>query len=488
MIVGPFLVAIIVGYIIVVSVFIISENRSPQSTFAWLLLFGFLPGIGPLIYLFFGRSYHAFSRQNMLARQAIGSDLTYALGPLLARQQTMAERVAVERPSSFNRRLLNLVASNTGSLLTECNRVEILQNANEKYPRLLQDLRRARHSIHLEYYTWTNDDFTQQLKAVLIERVAEGVKVRCLYDAFTGKAMGEQYRLELRQGGIEIFPYLDYSSLSSLHNIQYRSHRKIAVIDGKIGYVGGMNLDSEQLDGPSGFTRWRDTHLRIHGEAALALQSSFVTSWYNTTREAITGPGYFPTEEIRQEVPDYLPVQVTQSGPDSRWSAIHQLYFFMIMAAGKRVYIQSPFFIPDDSISEALKAAALAGVDVRLMCQPRGSYYQLAYRAANTYYADMARAGVKIYLYQNDTYFHPKTINVDSSICSVGTANMDIRSFSINYEINAVLYDEEMARELEEDFMHDVQYCTEFSLEEYAARSFGYRFLDSVYRLASPLL
>jgi cardiolipin synthase len=213
-----------------------------------------------------------------------------------------------------------------------------------------------------------------------------------------------------------------------------------------------------------------------------------VVSWYNTTREKVTDPRCFPVAEIQESVRQFLPVQVTQSGPDSQWAGIRQMYFHMIMAANSHIYMQSPFFIPDQSISEALKAAALSGVDVRLMVQPRGGSYQIPYRAAYTYFEELAEAGARIYLYENDTYFHAKTLNIDSAICTVGTANMDIRSFSINYEINAVLYDEEKAQELAQDFLDDLQHCREFDLAEYRAGSALGRLRDSVYRLASPLL
>lgn len=474
-------------YVAAVAIFIILDNRSPQSTFAWLFLLITLPGIGLLIYIFFGRGRHVYMGRNF-SRQIIGAGLNQALMPLMARHGEIMARIAREKPESYNRNLLNLIANNSGSILTEYNQVEILQDASAMYPRLLGDLRCAQHSIHLEFYIWTNDDFTQELKDVLIERAAAGVRVHALYDSMTGGAMGRAYRAELQAAGVDIRPYLQHIQLRYLHNIQYRNHRKIAVVDGKIGYVGGMNLDKEQVTGPKGFSAWRDTHLRIHGEAALALQASFVISWHNTTQESLTDAGYFPVEQIQNEVTTFTPVQIAQSGPDSQWAGLRQLYFFLIMAANRSVRIQSPFFIPDESISEALKSAALAGVDVRMIFQPRGGSYQIPYRAAYTYYAAMAGAGARVFLYQNDTYFHPKTINIDGAICSVGSANIDIRSFSINYEINAVIYDKQIAGQLARDFDEDLQRCTEFRLEQYKSAGFFRRFLDSLYRLASPLL
>ena len=224
-------------YVIAVAIFIVLENRSPQSTFAWLLLLILLPFVGLIIYLFFGRSWHAFSRESKLARQAVDGGLLDSLAPLLRRQEGIVARVSAEKPASYNRKLMNLLAHNNkrGSLLTEYNNVEILQDASAKYPRLLADLRRATDSIHLEYYIWTNDDFTQELKDVLIAKADEGVEVRALYDATSAKLMGKAYRNELNAHRVEIYPYLEINSLRKMHNVQYRSHRKIAIIDGKIG-------------------------------------------------------------------------------------------------------------------------------------------------------------------------------------------------------------------------------------------------------------
>jgi cardiolipin synthase len=416
-----------------------------------------------------------------LARQELGSDLLSDLRPVLARQRECIERIARERPASFREKLLRRAERGESAVLTEYNEVTILQDASQKYPRLLADVRAAQHHIHLNYYIWTEDSFTLELKEALIERAKAGVEVRCLYDA-SGGALSEGYRRDLTEAGAAIHPYLEYRSLARLHTINYRSHRKIAVIDGRIGYVGGLNLDKEQLSPPH-FATWRDTHLRIVGEAAHALQASFAISWYNTTREKVIGPAYYPATTVDR----FLPVQITQSGPDSQWRAIRQLYFLMIVAAEEKIYLQSPFFIPDESITEALRAAALAGVDVRLMFTPRGGKYQIPYRAAHTYFRAVAEAGARIYLYQ-DGYFHPKTLNIDNAVVAVGTANMDIRSFSINYEMVAVMYDVEKAQELEAQFREDMRHCEEWSLEAYKQTPFRKRLVDSLYRLASPLL
>jgi len=468
-------------YIIAAVIYIIMENRTPQSTFAWLLLFITLPVVGVIIYIFFGHGWRAFSQEKKIARQELGNEFMQDLGGLLQHHGDCIDRLAKERPASFKKKILRMVEQNSSSILTGLNDVEILQDAAMKYPRLLADIKAAQHHVHLNYYIWTEDDFTLQVKEALIDRAKAGVEVRCLYDA-SGGAMSKQYLQDLAAAGVEIHPYLEFRSLTRLHTANYRSHRKIAVIDGKIGYVGGLNLDKEQMDPPA-FDTWRDTHLRLVGEAAWALQGSFVISWFNTTGQKVTGQKYYPPVETTK----FLPVQITQGGPDSQWKAIRQLYFQMITAAEDKIYMQSPFFIPDESIMEALKAAALAGLDVKLMFTPRGSTYQIPYRAAHTYFKEVVEAGAEVYLYE-DGYFHPKTLNIDNGLITIGTANMDIRSFSLNYETTAIVYDEGKAKELEAQFHTDMQHYRQWTVEEYEGYSPFHRFVDSIYRLASPLL
>ena len=258
------------------------------------------------------------------------------------------------------------------------------------------------------------------------------------------------------------------------------------MIDGAIGYTGGMNIGREHLSGGKGFESWRDTQVRIVGDGAAALQTVFMIDWYNAVRENLFSPVYFPavaTEPSGGEVP----VQILTSGPDSQWAGIRQLYFFMIVAAQRHVYLQSPYFILDASIAEALKSAALSGVDVKVMLSARASGDNVPSWAGNTFILDVMKAGVQVFLYEKG-YLHAKTISVDSEVCSIGSANIDIRSFSINYEINAVLYSRALAKELEEAFEQDLAHCTEFNPEEYQGLNIAVRFRDSVARLLSPLL
>ncbi|MEI7850032.1 MAG: cardiolipin synthase, partial [Chloroflexota bacterium] len=311
-----------------------------------------------------------------------------------------------------------------------------------------------------------------------------GVKVRALADAST-LWVSKQYLRDLREAGIQLLPYRPFMSIYTFHTLNYRNHRKIVVIDGQIGFVGGMNLDKEQLHNKSGF--WRDTHLRIVGEAVQALQASFAVSWYNTTQEKIVDEINFPSPNL-VDMP-LTPVQVTFGGPDSQWRAMQQLYFMMIMSANKKVQIQSPFFIPDLSLLEAIKAAALSGIQVEIMCTKwgTGTDFPLPYYAANTYFADVVRAGARVFLYKKG-YMHCKTIGIDEQVCAIGTANFDIRSFYLNYETMTVIYDDQLARELAGHFQEDLLECEEFLLEEYLERPVLSRLRDSICRLGSPIM
>ncbi len=480
--IGTLLTTALTVYALGMAVFLISENRAPQATLAWMLAFILAPGVGVVIYFLFGRDTKAFSKQSKLLKQDLETTARPVLEPILSRQDSAIARLESDNPN--RRRLLRLVRHNSRSVLTTHNRVEIQQDAATFYASLIKDMEAAGHSIHLQYFIWAADAFTARLKDILVAKARAGVEVRLLYDPVGSHAhLSRTYIGDLRAAGVQVAPT---SPLYRLHTISYRNHRKITVIDGVIGYTGGMNIGQEQVDGGKGFDSWRDTQVRIVGEAAAVLQAVFMIDWYNAVKEDIFSGAYYPLHAI-EPVGGEVPVQILTSGPDSQWAAIRQLYVFMIGAAQSHVYIQSPFFIPDTTIGEALKAAALADLDVRVMLSARPSGNRLPQWAGNTYVADIAASGVRVFLYEKG-YLHAKTISVDGRACSIGSANIDIRSFSINYELNAIFYSERLARQLEEDFERDLTFCTEFQPAADLKRPAVARFRDSVARLLSPLL
>ena len=480
--IGTTLTTLLFLYALVTGVFLLTENRRPQATLAWMLVLFFAPGIGLLIYLLFGRGNKAFSKRRKLLMQDLEANARPLLSPILSRQDGRLARLETESVS--RRKLARLVRRNSLSVLSTRNRVEIQQDAAKFYPSLIKDMKAAQHSIHLQYFIWAVDPFTESLKQILIEKARAGVEVRLLYDPIGSQAhVGRRYVKEMRAAGIRMAPT---SPPYALHTIGYRNHRKITVIDGMIGYTGGMNIGQEQLDGGKGFDSWRDTQVRLVGESAAVLQAVFMVDWYNAVRENLFYAKYFPPG-VKEPSEHDVPVQILTSGPDSQWAAIRQLYALMIVSPQRHVYLQSPFFIPDAPLAAALRAAALSGVDVKVMVSARPSGNRLPDWAGNTYIEEIVTAGVRVFLYEKG-YLHAKTISIDSEICSIGSANIDIRSFSINYELNAVFYSEQIARELERDFERDLAYCTEFDPKAYRKRGAASRFRDSVARVLSPLL
>ncbi|HEY7557915.1 MAG TPA: cardiolipin synthase [Candidatus Binatia bacterium] len=469
-------------YALVTGVFLLMENRRPQSTLAWMLVLWFAPGVGLLIYLFFGRDSKAFSKRRKLLMQDLEANSRPLLSPILSRQD--AQLAQLETESVSRRKLASLVQRNSFSVLTMRNRVEIQQDGAKFYPSLIEDIKAAQRSIHLQYFIWAVDPFTNRLKQILIEKAGAGIEVRLLYDPIGSQAhVGRRYVRNMLAAGIRMAPT---APPYQLHTISYRNHRKITVIDGAIGYTGGMNIGQEQLDGGEGFDYWRDTQVRVVGESAAVLQAVFMVDWYNAVRENLFYAKYFPDDATDRAEGD-VPVQILTSGPDSQWAAIRQLYAFMIVSAQRHVYIQSPFFIPDATLAEALRTAALSGITIKVMVSARPSGNRLPDWAGNTYIEEIVSAGVRVFLYEKG-YLHAKTISIDSEICSIGSANIDIRSFSINYELNAVFYSERIAKELESDFERDLEYCSEFDPAAYQKRGIVIRFRDSLARLLSPLL
>jgi cardiolipin synthase len=292
-------------YALVGAIYLISENRRPQATLAWILVLIFLPGLGLLIYLLFGRGRKAFAKQSKLLMQDLEANAKPLLSPILSRQDSEIARL--ERGSASGKRLMMLVRRNSHSALTRRNVVEILQNAKSFYPRMIEDMKSARHSVHLQYFIWARDDFTDELKQLLSAKAKEGIEVRLLYDPIGSQAhVNRAYVKGMEAAGIRMAPT---SPPWRLHTISYRNHRKITVIDGSIGYTGGMNIGKEHIDGGEGFDFWRDTQVRIVGEGAAALQSVFVVDWYNAVRENLFYPACFPVVATEPQEGD-VPVQI----------------------------------------------------------------------------------------------------------------------------------------------------------------------------------
>ncbi|HLF18715.1 MAG TPA: cardiolipin synthase [Candidatus Omnitrophota bacterium] len=477
-------VLIIVYYIflVITAIYLLLDNREPSSTIAWLVLFILFPVLGFIAYVFFGRSWKRSRAQDKLVHQFIEGNLAYPLKPLLERQETELENLQSKWATSYKRELMQLLANTSNSILTANNRLKIFHHGKDKFDCLLEDLNNAKAFIHMEYYIWRHDELGQKIKAILIERAKKGVEVRILYDSWGCMFLSKKYIRELRGAGIDIYPYFNFLSLFTAHTLNYRNHRKLVIIDGTIGYNGGVNIGDEYINGGK-FKFWRDTHLRVEGEATSIYQAIFTIDWYNTTKKKLFDEKYYrPAFDLK----DDLPIQISTSGPDSQWLSIKQLYFALIKSAEKHLFIQSAYFIPDPSIFMALKTAALSGIEVKIMITGVVDHW-LPYWSAFTYFEDLLQAGVRIFHYKKGL-MHAKTISIDSQVCSIGTANLDIRSFHLNYETNTLIYEEDCALAIERQFMEDLKDCREFTLEDFSNLTTAAKLRNSLARLFAPLL
>ncbi|MDL2301176.1 cardiolipin synthase [Lachnospiraceae bacterium OttesenSCG-928-D06] len=462
-------------------VIIFFERRSPKSVWAWLLLLYFIPILGFVIYLFAGTDVH---KRKMFKTKEVEDQLSEAIRQQEYQMKTKKLEESNNNISSYTDLVIyNLKTS--GAVLTDDNDVDIYIDGNEKFNALIEDMKNAKHFIHIQYYIIKNDVLFNRIKDVLIEKASEGVEVRILYDGMGGRTIRKKYWRELNAKGIitaEFFP----ASLRRLHlRINYRNHRKIVVIDNKVGYVGGFNIGKEYIGLDKKFGYWRDTHLRLMGSSVLSLELRFILDWNYAARENLFSDNkYFEQEPFTSR--EHCEMQIISSGPDNASQQIRDNYLRMIHKAKKSIYIQTPYFIPDDSMLDALMIAVRSGIDVNIMipCMPD---HPFVYWATYSYIGDLAMAGAKCYTYDNG-FLHSKGMIVDGKILCYGTANMDIRSFALNFEVNAVIYDKGKALEMENIFKEDLNKCSQITRDVYTRRKLLIRVKEQVCRLLSPLL
>lgn len=467
------------------------QRRDPKAVWTWLLALYFIPGFGILLYLLFGQDFH---KSKMFRIKNLEDKMRYSVES----QEEMLRSFNHENlEDPLVRDYGDLIMYNlktSGCVMTVYNELEIFTDGEAKFEDLRRSLRQARHFIHIQYYIIKNDELFDSIVPILIDRVRNGVEVRILYDGMGGRFMPQKRWEQLEKAGVKVgvfFPAL----LGRLNlRINYRNHRKIVVIDGNIGYVGGFNIGREYISRDPKFGYWRDTHLRITGDAVVSLQIRFALDWnYATHENLFTNMAYFEPQDRADLVramqtgeKRLLAIQIVASGPDTLDRQIRNNYLELFHKARKNIYIQTPYFVPDDAILSALKIAARSGVDVRLMipCKPD---HPFVYWATYSYAGDLLQAGARCYVYDNG-FLHAKGVMVDGRVSCYGTANMDIRSFELNFEVNATIYDEEVTRELEEIFRNDLYHCREITPEVYEKRSLLIRVKEQGSRLLSPLL
>jgi cardiolipin synthase len=471
-------IIILIVNMLFASTVIFLERRNVAVTWAWLLVLFFFPVVGFVVYVFLGQNlkrrkvYRLTEEQVNMSRQLV--DKQHAELDTLRFHDPVTEQY---------RHLIRMNLLSGESLYTQDNTVEIFTDGVRMFGDLLRMIENARHHIHIQFYIFRGDDLGRSIGQALIRKAAEGVEVRLLVDHLGSINTPGSFFDELRKGGVKVAYFFPLKLPTLNLRLNYRNHRKLVIIDGRTGYIGGFNVGVEYLGLAPRFGYWRDTNLKIEGSAVHQMQAQFLMDWNVSAREKIgLEPLYFPRIDGR----GMAGIQILSSGPNNSEEQIKNAYIKMINSATKRVYIQTPYFIPDESMYDALRIAAMSGVEVKLM-MPGIPDHKLVYWASISYFEHMLEAGVSCYVYRKG-FMHAKTIVVDGQIASVGTANMDIRSFRLNFESNAIIYDSQAASRLERIFLEDLQHCDQLTLEEYKKRPMSSRFMESIARLLSPIL
>ncbi len=454
------------------------ERKHPYITLAWVTFLLFVPVLGFFVYLFFGRTLH---REKMFLLKAEQDERLHK--GVSEQLKTIHEREMDPEDQELLRFLdmVRLLIVSGQALGTTNNQVRLFSDGQEKFDALLEDIAGAKHHVNLEYYIFRDDELGKKVVSALAAKAREGVEVRVLKDGAGCKSLPKDFFKEITDAGGQVVGFYE-QKLRVYFRLNFRNHRKIVVIDGRIGYVGGFNIGDEYLGkGPLG--DWRDSAMRVEGDAVHMLQLRFFLDWgYETKETHDFDKVYYPDMEAR----DGLRMQIVSSGPDSVEEKIKYAYIKMINSARESVWIQTPYFVPDDSIMDALRIAALSGVDVRIMfpCKPdhAGIYW-----ASYSFVGQLLSSGVRVFMY-DDGFIHAKTVVVDGLASSVGSANWDNRSFRLNFETNGLVYDSGFGKEMMAAYEHDLERCTELTQELYDRRSKGVKIKESIFRLASPVL
>ena len=479
-----FALIVLIVNVILSGLVVFFERRNPASTWAWLLVLLFVPILGFVAYMIFGRNS---KREKMFQKKEKYDQEVYY--KYLLRDVHSAENIRDQKRYIENKGTLVEAAYltdlahmhlNSGNWMTFNNTVEYFNNGKDKFEALVQDIRNAKKFIHLEYYIWRGDRLGTRLAEELTKKAAEGVEVRILYDGIGNSALPRYFFDRLHAAGGYTAAFLPRFVI----RLNYRNHRKLAIIDGEIGYIGGFNVGDEYLGIVKRYGPWRDTHLRFQGDAIDQMQMRFIKDWNFTAKKGIIklSEKYFP----KREQFDGVRTQIVSSGPDTQWKNVRNGYFKMINEAESHIYLTTPYFVPDDGIFEALRVAALSGLDVRIIIPGNPDHF-FVYWASMSYLGELLEAGVKVYQYEKG-FIHAKVLTIDGTVSSVGSANMDIRSFELNFEVNAFMYDDNITKVLEDDFMNDLHCCVEITKEWYRRRRWWFKVHEAIARLISPML
>ncbi|AEB29646.1 cardiolipin synthase [Carnobacterium sp. 17-4] len=441
-----------------------------------------LPGIGFIFYLFIGKKLTREKIFDINSQENIGMpELVQAQKEMLADDE---ELLSGKQATENAKEMASLFLESDESILTKGNKIELFTDGAKKFDSLIEDISKAEHHIHMVYYIIHNDKIGKRVLEALEERAAAGVEVLVIYDALGSRSLRPKFFKNLKKLGGKAEPF--FGSKLPIINLRfnYRNHRKIVIIDGKIGYTGGFNVGDEYLGEYKKFGYWRDTHLKIQGNAVLALQTRFLMDWNAAVskHKLEYEENYFPLIDKK----GHTNVQVVSSGPDSDLEQIKKGYIKMISMAKESVFIQTPYFVPDDSVLESIQIAVMSGIDVKIMI-PNKPDHPFIYRATMYYAEEMVDAGAEVYIYDNG-FLHAKTVVVDGDICSIGTANFDIRSFKLNFEVNVFIYDDKIAKQQQQLFYDDMKKSYLLTKEILDNQSKWLKFKQIFSRLFSPIL
>lgn len=470
-----------IGLLLAVCLRIIYDTRTSSKTLAYLLIAIFLPVAGMIFYFSFGINYRKRKLYN--SKWLVDEALLESLRGTIEKY-TLTSSLSKQPELKQNRELASLLSRGLRSLPTRNNRVKVLVNGEEKFPELMEAIRKAENHIHIEYYIFEDDEIGTQFAELLMEKARQGVEVRVIYDDFGSRAIRKRLVPRMREAGVKAYPFHRIIFLLLANRLNYRNHRKIVVIDGKTAFTGGMNVSDNYVNKTGASKFWRDTHLRIDGPGVYYLQYLFLCDWQFCTGQAIESQDFLfsTTPEHNSDTA----VQIAASGPDSDHPAILFSLLQAIYLAEKELLITTPYFIPGDSMLEAISIAALSGLKVKLLV-PGKSDSRFVNAAARSYYTDLMAAGVEIYQYRKG-FVHSKTLVADGMLSVIGSANMDHRSFELNFEVNAFVYDSQVAQHMRELFFKDLKDAERIDPERWANRRFYRILFEKVARLASPLM
>lgn len=469
------------------------DRKNVTSTLTWIMVFLFLPLIGFLLYFFFGSTvkFRLFSKKTDI--EPLKKFSKYMLDDTIQRVEQRALPLTAREKILYND-VIELNAKSAESIYTVNNSVVLFPSAAEKYEALFADIENATESIHMLYFIIkTHDESGKRLVKLLAKKAAEGVEVRLIYDMLGFPGVKYSDFKELTDAGGMVYPFLP-SVLRTLSQANYRMHRKLVIIDGRAAYTGGINIGDDYLGLDPKITPWRDTSVKITGPAVMALQLRFLSDWNYLDKQAPKRTRYSNFVWNKENLVNYFKasentgdvgIQVLSSGPDTKYTLIKDSYVKMTMSAKQYLYIQTPYLIPDDILLNALRLAVYSGVDVRIMI-PGVPDKKFVYAATLSYVEQLLDYGIKIYCYNG--FIHAKTFVLDDFITSIGSANVDVRSFNLNYELTTMMYNKEFAVQCKETFLNDLNCCKELDKETFSKRGLRQKFKESFWRLVTPIM